>query len=108
MTIEQARARLGDRVIAAMNGQLTIITRYGRPAAMLVPYVEEPAMTATYIRTTDDGTETTEVIRTGEQVREVYTVDGDVCDDSIVCDSDADGYLRRRDMELRGEGYTTA
>jgi antitoxin (DNA-binding transcriptional repressor) of toxin-antitoxin stability system len=69
---------------------------------------EEPAVTTTYTLTTDEGTETTEVIRTGEQVREVHTVDGDVCDDSIVCDSDADEYLRRRDMELRGEGYTPA
>lgn len=45
MTIEQARAKLGDLVIAAMNGQPTTITRYGRPAARIVP-VEEPAMTS--------------------------------------------------------------
>src|SRR5262245_57021693 len=104
-TIEQARAKLGDLVIAAMNGQPTTITRYGRPAAMLVPYAEEPAVTTTYTRTTDEGTETTEVIRDGEQVREVYTVDGEVCDDSIVCHENADEYLRGRDMELRSEGY---
>jgi prevent-host-death family protein len=36
LSVEEARARLGDCVIAAMNGQPTVITRYGRPAAMIV------------------------------------------------------------------------
>lgn len=53
ITIEQARAKLGDLVIAAMNGQPTTITRYGRPAAMLVPYVEEPAVITLYETNSD-------------------------------------------------------
>jgi prevent-host-death family protein len=53
MTIEQARAKLGDRVIAAMNGQPTVITRYGRPAAMLVPFVKEPAVITLYETNSD-------------------------------------------------------
>lgn len=65
-------------------------------------------MTATYTLTTDEGTETIEVIRDGNQVREIYTVDGNVCDDSIVCDSDADEYLRNRNIDLRAEGYVLA
>jgi prevent-host-death family protein len=43
MTIEQARAKLGDLVIAAMRGESTVITRYGKPRAQIVP-IEEPAM----------------------------------------------------------------
>lgn len=47
MTVEQARAKLGDLVIAAMRGETTVITRYGKPAAMITPFSQEPAMTIT-------------------------------------------------------------
>lgn len=42
-SIEQARARLGDLVTAAQQGQTIIITRHGKPAAMLTSH-EEPTM----------------------------------------------------------------
>ena len=45
MTIEQARAKLGDLVIKAMAGQSTVITRYGKPVAQIAPFKEPgPAM----------------------------------------------------------------
>ena len=37
VSIEKARARLGDYVNDAQNGTLVLITRSGKPAAMLVP-----------------------------------------------------------------------
>lgn len=37
VSIEKARARLGDYVNDAQNGTPVLITRSGRPAAMLVP-----------------------------------------------------------------------
>ena len=40
MTIEQARAKLGDLVLSAMNGQTTTITRYGKPVAQIGPFKE--------------------------------------------------------------------
>jgi prevent-host-death family protein len=43
VTIEQARAKLGDLVIAAIRGETTVITRYGKPAAALVPIDSECA-----------------------------------------------------------------
>lgn len=42
-TIEQARAKLGDLVIAAMHGEETTITRHGRPAARIVPMGPPPS-----------------------------------------------------------------
>lgn len=69
--------------------------------------IKETAMPArVYIRETDEGTETTKVFRAVNEIREVFEVDGEIVDDSLVyADSDPDEYLRRRDMELRGEGY---
>lgn len=46
MTIEQARAKLGDLVIKAMRGQTTTLTRYGKPVARIVP-IQEPAVQST-------------------------------------------------------------
>lgn len=44
--IEEGRKRFGDLVIAAeKTGQVTIVTRYGKPAAAITP-VKEPAVTA--------------------------------------------------------------
>lgn len=48
MSIEQARAKLGDLVIAAMNGQTTTLTRYGRPVARIVPIKERTMTETTY------------------------------------------------------------
>jgi prevent-host-death family protein len=45
-TVEEARAKLGDLVLAAMRGEETLITRYGRPAARIVP-IEEKTMAST-------------------------------------------------------------
>lgn len=42
MSVEEARAKLGDLVINAMRGESTVITRYGQPAATISPYTEEP------------------------------------------------------------------
>lgn len=62
--------------------------------------------TTTYTRTTGEGTETTTIHRTGDEVREVYVCDGDTIDDTVVyAGDDAEAYLRRRDEELTGEGY---
>lgn len=47
MTVEQARAKLGDLVIKAMLGESTIITRYGKPVAQVVPFTQESAMSVT-------------------------------------------------------------
>jgi prevent-host-death family protein len=42
-TIETARATLGDLVARAqMTGESTLITRYGKPAAVLVPISLSP------------------------------------------------------------------
>jgi prevent-host-death family protein len=48
LTIEQARAKLGDLVIKAMNGHSTVLTRYGKPVARITPYVEEPQVITLY------------------------------------------------------------
>lgn len=37
MGMEEARARLAELLTAAEKGRATIITRYGRPVAKLVP-----------------------------------------------------------------------
>ncbi len=38
LSIQEARAQLGDLVIAAQqNGEITVITRYGKPAAVIAP-----------------------------------------------------------------------
>jgi prevent-host-death family protein len=37
VSIQEARAQLGDLVIAAQNGETTVITRYGKPAAVIAP-----------------------------------------------------------------------
>lgn len=51
MPIEEARKQLGDLAIAAMHGQTTVLTRYGRPVAMLVPYTpKESKMTYEELR----------------------------------------------------------
>jgi len=43
VTIESARATLGDLVARAqMTGESTLITRYGKPAAVLVPVSLSP------------------------------------------------------------------
>lgn len=43
VTIESARATLGDLVARAqMTGESTLITRYGKPAAVLVPVSQSP------------------------------------------------------------------
>jgi antitoxin (DNA-binding transcriptional repressor) of toxin-antitoxin stability system len=47
MTVEQARAKLGDLVIAAMRGEITIITRYGDPVAQIGPIVGQRPLSAT-------------------------------------------------------------
>lgn len=46
VTVEQARAKLGDLVIKAMRGETTVITRYGKPVAQITPYTQESAMTS--------------------------------------------------------------
>jgi antitoxin (DNA-binding transcriptional repressor) of toxin-antitoxin stability system len=101
----EVRRDWADVLQFVRTGGTVVVEHYNRPVATISPY-EEPAMTTTYKLTTDEGIETVEIIRNGEEVREIYTVDGDVCDNSITCDSDADEYLRRRDIELRSEGYT--
>jgi antitoxin (DNA-binding transcriptional repressor) of toxin-antitoxin stability system len=110
--VEEARKTLGSLVDdAALEGAVTYLTRRGRRYAAIVPLdrIKETAVTeTTYTRTTDEGTEAVKVIRDGEEVREIYTVDGDVCDDSVVCSDDADSYLRGRETELRADGYTAA
>jgi antitoxin (DNA-binding transcriptional repressor) of toxin-antitoxin stability system len=107
MTVEQARAKLGDLVIAAMRGDTTTITRYGRAVAQIGPITE----TMMYIRTDDDGVQSIDLDRIGNEVREILRVDGVVCDDSMAYQSDSadevDDYLRRRHEELRGEGYAS-
>lgn len=43
--IEEGRKRFGDLVIAAeQRGEITIVTRYGKPAAAIVPITKETAM----------------------------------------------------------------
>jgi prevent-host-death family protein len=43
VTVESARAALGDLVARAqMMGESTLITRYGKPAAVLVPLSLSP------------------------------------------------------------------
>lgn len=37
----EARASLGDLVIRAQGGEPTVITRYGKPAAMITPVGEQ-------------------------------------------------------------------
>jgi prevent-host-death family protein len=49
MPLREARAQIGHLVDRAEHhGETTIITRHGRPAAMLVPHVEESAVITTY------------------------------------------------------------
>jgi antitoxin (DNA-binding transcriptional repressor) of toxin-antitoxin stability system len=108
--VEEARKTLGNLVDdAAIEGAVTYLTRRGRRYAAIVPLdrIKETAMPArVYIRETDEGTEVTKVFQSVNEIREVFEVDGEIVDDSIVyADSDPDEYLRRRDMELRGEGY---
>ena len=107
MTVEQARAKLGDLVIAAMTGTTTTVTRYGRAVAQLGPI----SRTVLYIRTDPDGVEVLKVVRTGGEVAETLIVDGDVCSRDIAYQSDIDGevddYLRRRDEELKGQGFNS-
>lgn len=108
--VEEARKVLGKLVDdVVLEGAVTYLTRRGRRHAAIVPLdrIKETAMPArVYIRETDEGTEVTKVFQTVNEVREVFEVDGEVVDDSLVyADSDPDEYLRRRDMELRGEGY---
>lgn len=45
--IEEARKRLGDLVTAARQGADIILTRNGKPAARIIPYVEQPTITVT-------------------------------------------------------------
>lgn len=46
MSVQEARAKLGDLVIAAKErGEVTVITRYGAPAALLMPYEDAPEAT---------------------------------------------------------------
>jgi prevent-host-death family protein len=42
--IEEARKRLGDLVTAVQQGADIVLTRNGKPAARIVPYLQEPAM----------------------------------------------------------------
>lgn len=37
MSVQDARAHLGDLVIAAQHGETTVITRYGKPVAVIAP-----------------------------------------------------------------------
>lgn len=106
MKSDQVRREFADVLQFVRTGGTVIVEHYNKPIATITPY-EEPSMPArVYIRETDEGTETTKVFRTVNEIREVYEVDGEVVDDSLVyADSDPDEYLRRRDMELRGEGY---
>lgn len=41
LSIQEARAQLGDLILAAQNGETVIITRYGKPAAVIAPIPEE-------------------------------------------------------------------
>jgi prevent-host-death family protein len=40
-TLLEARANLGDLVIRAQGGEPSVITRYGKPAAMIAPMGEQ-------------------------------------------------------------------
>jgi prevent-host-death family protein len=43
LSIQDARAQLGDLVIAAQSaGEVTVITRYGKPAAIIAPVPDPP------------------------------------------------------------------
>lgn len=47
ITLEDARAKLGELVDRArLAGESTVITRYGKPAAMLVPISDAPGAAA--------------------------------------------------------------
>jgi len=97
MTVEQARAKLGDLVIKAMQGESTIITRYGKPVAQIVPFADqEPAMpvtledlrdriTASITANGDEFAKGIDVDAVAEEIRDTY---GSVAIDDI----DADEY----------------
>jgi antitoxin (DNA-binding transcriptional repressor) of toxin-antitoxin stability system len=75
----------------------------------LVATLESPVSVIHYVRTTEDGEETVRIIDFDGEIREVYIVDGEVTDDTIVRSAahgdDVETYLRERDVELRAEGY---
>lgn len=53
MTVEQARAKLGDLVLDAIRGNETVLTRYGKRVARIVPLV--PTTYSYAIEVSDDG-----------------------------------------------------
>lgn len=70
-------------------------------------------MTATtYTRTSDQGTESIAITVTEDAVREIYVIDGTVCDDRIVASTagrdDIAAYSHNRDAELRADGWDDA
>jgi prevent-host-death family protein len=87
MTVEQARAKLGDLVIKAMLGESTIITRYGKPVAQITPYAPERTMTVLSLdeivqfvtsSVTANGEELAEGIdieAAAKELRDVYEID---------------------------------
>lgn len=42
MSVEEARAKLGELVRAAAGGQTTVITYHGVPAALITPIHDHP------------------------------------------------------------------
>lgn len=100
--IEEARKRLGDYITAAQQGTDIILTRNGKPAARLIRYQED---TVTITMRNDDN-ETMTITRSGDEIRQVFTTDGVVTDDSIAYSgSDPDGWLRDRLVEYRADGW---
>lgn len=85
-----------------------IVTKHD---ATQVQLSEGDELTATYTTTDELGIQTITVIRNGDDLREITTTDGEIVDQEVTyagadADESVEEYLRRRDMELTGEGYT--
>lgn len=101
--IEQARKTLGDLVTAVQQGADIVITRNGKPVVRLAKF-QEPDMTIKLHDDVDDQDLTITV--TGDTIRQIFTVDGTVTDDSIVyAGDDAQERAEQIADDYRTEGW---